>query len=97
MRLNVDGRPGLVIMSKGKGGPSFFMPMSVTTYHVTGTGDSAVACANPANCPSLRGAIVASNANAGADTIVFDINGTFTLTIPLGVDLSTNSGATHWS
>jgi len=81
MRLNVDGRPGLVVMSKGKDAPSFMMPMSATTYTVTRADDPAPNGCVVGDC-SLREAIIDSNANPGADTIVFNagINPTLTLT-----------------
>jgi hypothetical protein len=71
MRLNVDGRPGLVVMSKNKGAPSFMMPMSATTYTVTRADDPAPDGCLVGDC-SLREAVIDSNANPGADTIVFN-------------------------
>src|SRR6266851_522355 len=85
MRVSVDGRPGLVVMTKDSSAPHIIFPMATVTYHVTGLPDNTVACspvvANASLCSSLREAIIESNANAGADTIVFDLNGTFTLSI----------------
>lgn len=83
MRLNVDGRPGLVVMSKGKDAPSFMMPMSATTYTVTRSDDPAPNGCLVGDC-SLREAIIDSNANPGADTIVFNAGINPTLTISSG-------------
>ena len=83
MRLNVDGRPGLVVMSKGKDAPSFMMPMSATTYTVTRSDDPAPNGCLVGDC-SLREAIIDSNANPGADTIVFNAGVNPTLTISSG-------------
>jgi hypothetical protein len=93
MRLNVDGRPGLVVMSKGKDVPSFMMPMSATTYTVTRSDDPAPNGCLVGDC-SLREAIIDSNANPGADTIVFNagINPTLTLTSGGGFENSAADG-----
>ncbi|HEV8267960.1 MAG TPA: VCBS repeat-containing protein, partial [Thermoanaerobaculia bacterium] len=88
MRVSVDGRPGLVILGSHRTAPYVVVPLAAVTYHVTGTGDSTAACSAPSggvsNCATLRSAILASNANAGADTIVFDFNGTITLSVTSG-------------
>ncbi|HSB09838.1 MAG TPA: HYR domain-containing protein [Blastocatellia bacterium] len=71
MRVNVDGRPGLVVMSKGKSAPTVFLPLAATTFTVTRSDDPNPVACSVGNC-SLRAAIVAANANVGADTIVFN-------------------------
>ena len=65
------------------------VPAGAATLHVTTTADSAGSC-DPGNC-SLRSAIIAANQTAGKDTIVFDLNGTFLLTIN-GSDDSSAAG-----
>jgi CSLREA domain-containing protein len=81
MKLNVDGRPGLVILSKGSITPSVLMPLPVAGFVVTKNADT-----NDGTCDadcSLREAIVASNANGtGADTITFNAGINPVLTIP---------------
>src|SRR5207249_4396880 len=59
------------------------VPAFASSYTVDRTDDSAVAtaCTADANDCSLRGAIIAANANAGPDTIDVPA-GTYTLTIP---------------
>lgn len=81
MRVNVDGRPGFVTMSRGRGAPSVFMPLAAMTFNVTKTADTNDGACTVGDC-SLREAIVAANANPGADTITFTagINPTLTIT-----------------
>jgi CSLREA domain-containing protein len=79
MRLNFDGQPDLVVLREGALAPSAIVSTSAVTFQVTKTADT-----NDGACDtdcSLREAIVAANATPGADTIVFNVNGTFTLTI----------------
>lgn len=83
MRMNVDGRPGLVVMSSGKEAPSFFMPMSASTFTVTRADDPSPNGCLAGDC-SLREAVIAANANPGADTIVFNAGINPTLSIPSG-------------
>jgi len=72
-----------VVMSKGKDAPSFMMPMSATTYTVTRSDDPPPNGCLVGDC-SLREAIIDSNANPGADTIVFNTGVNPTLTISSG-------------
>src|SRR6185503_3437032 len=71
MRLSVDGRPGLVVLGKGQTSPGFFVPLVATTFTVTRSDDPAPSGCVVGDC-SLREAVIAANANAGADTIVFN-------------------------
>ena len=96
MRLSVMGQPGLVVLTKDSSGPTLLLPQAVVTYHITGVNaDATTSCTAPSggisNCTTLRAAIIASNANVGADTIVFDVNGTFTLSIT-GSDNTASAG-----
>ena len=55
------------------------------TFTVTGTGDGTGACAG-SSCPTLRSAVLASNAAAGPNTITVPA-GNYTLTLtPTGAD-----------
>jgi hypothetical protein len=87
MRLNVNSRPGLVILNKGRIAPTLVMAMAATTITVNDATDTihspGCATTGTGTC-SLRDAVIFSNANAGADMIVFSpsLNGTpHTLTI----------------
>ncbi|HEY7709168.1 MAG TPA: HYR domain-containing protein, partial [Candidatus Entotheonella sp.] len=88
MRVNLDARPGLVIMSKGGGAPSIVMPTAGTTFTVSSAADSAAAGSG-----SLRRAIIDANANPGADMIVINAGINPTLTITSG-GLAENAAAT---
>ncbi len=85
MRLSVMGIPGLVLLQKGKIEPVLIMAAPLATFAVDTATDNAAltACTAAANDCSLRGAIIASNANGvGADSITFNagINPTLTIT-----------------
>jgi fimbrial isopeptide formation D2 family protein/uncharacterized repeat protein (TIGR01451 family) len=85
LRINVDGRPGVVALHQGEVAPSMLMPVPDPTFTVNTTSDilttSATFCANatPAKC-SLRQALWEANHTAGTDTINVPA-GTYTLTI----------------
>jgi hypothetical protein len=91
VRVNIDGRPGVVALNYGQVSPSVMMPLPDPTFFVNRTDDpapSAVASTcNNANSTdtstscSLREAIRKANATAGTDTIMLAA-GTYTLTQP---------------
>ena len=63
-------------------------PNTATTYYVTGTSDPTpgactVRSGGGYDCPSLRSAVLAANANPGWDTILLHHNTTYQLTIPI--------------
>jgi hypothetical protein len=68
MRLNEDALSDLVILRSGHSAPTVVNTAAATSFIVTNTDDSGPG--------SLRQAINDANANAGADTIVFNIQGT---------------------
>src|ERR1700730_7356247 len=82
-RVNVDGRPGVILLHDRQVAPYVMMPVPDPTFTVNTTADTVTAngCApgNPNTC-SLREAIIAANASAGADTIMVPA-GTYQLTI----------------
>jgi CSLREA domain-containing protein len=82
-RVNVDGRPGVILLHDSQVGPFVMMPVPDPTFTVNTTADTVTAngCApgNPNTC-SLREAILEANASAGADTIMVPA-GTYQLTI----------------
>jgi hypothetical protein len=85
MRLNVDGRPGIMVLHQGEISPSSLMPLPDPTFTVDTTSDiintGATPCASAtAGQCSLRQAIFETNAIAGVDTIMVPA-GTYTLTI----------------
>ena len=69
MRLNVMGQQGFVIVESGKLAPTPVMFVPFASFAVTKTADTNDGTCN-ADC-SLREAIVAANAAAGADMITF--------------------------
>jgi FG-GAP-like repeat/PKD-like domain len=76
MRLCVDGRPGLVVLSKNQAAPSFLIPLAaeiitVNTAADTTAVDPSISALDAGGNISLRSAIQRSNANPGADTIMF--------------------------
>ncbi len=79
MRLNVMGQQGFVYFSKGSLEPTVVMVAPNANFAVTKTADSNDGACN-ADC-SLREAVIAANTAAGADSISFNVNGTFQLTI----------------
>ncbi len=79
MRLNVMGQQGFVFFSKGNLEPTLVMLAPNATFTVSKTADTNDGVCN-ADC-SLREAVRAANAAAGADMITFAPNGTYQLTI----------------
>src|SRR5258708_3378117 len=89
MRVNIDGRSGVVVLHQGAIAPLVMMPLPDPTYFVNRFDDPvpgviASTCNNVNNgdtstsC-SLREAIRKANATAGTDTIML-VAGTYTLT-----------------
>ena len=79
MRLNVMGQQGFVFFGAGSLEPSSVIVAPNANFAVTKTEDT-----NDGTCGadcSLREAVVAANAAVGADSISFNVNGTFQLTI----------------
>src|SRR5579864_3166396 len=92
MRINIDGRPGVIALHQGEIAPSMLMPIPDPTFFVnkftdpTPTSPITNACNNTSNADtssscSLREAVLRANATAGTDTIQL-VAGTYTLTIP---------------
>ncbi len=84
-RVNVDGRPGVIVLAQGEVAPAVMMPLPDPTFTVNTTTD--LVSNNPNACKvalanqcSLRQAIIESNATAGTDTIMIPA-GTYTLTL----------------
>ncbi|HET9283874.1 MAG TPA: hypothetical protein VFR24_18145, partial [Candidatus Angelobacter sp.] len=84
MRVNIDGRPGVVAMHAGQLAPAVMMPLPDPTFNVNTTADGvnpgACAAATPNQC-TLREAVIEANNTAGTDTINVPA-GTYTLTLP---------------
>jgi uncharacterized repeat protein (TIGR01451 family) len=85
IRVNVDGRPGVVAVHQGEVSPRFMGPLPDPTFTVDTTSDiintGATPCASAtAGQCSLRQAIFEANNVAGVDTIMVPA-GTYTLTI----------------
>lgn len=82
-RVNIDGRPGVIVLHGNHVAPFVMMPLPDPTFTVNTTADTVTAngCApgNPNTC-SLREAILEANASAGSDTIMVPA-GTYQLTI----------------
>src|SRR5262249_5895769 len=98
MRLNVIGTPSLVMLIQHENSPIAAVSVPGITYHVTALGDSqSGTCTSPTGSPlsssftTLRAAVIAANASPGQDAIVFDLNGTITLTVP-GSDDNAHAG-----
>ena len=87
MRVNVDGRPGLIMLLDGSVAPVIGMPLPDPTFTVNTTADTVDAnpgdgiCADSNGKCSLRAAVMEANALQGNDTIMLPV-GTFQLTIP---------------
>jgi CSLREA domain-containing protein/fimbrial isopeptide formation D2 family protein len=83
MRVNIDGRPGVVTVHQGEMAPRFMGPLPDPTFVVNTTNDGvfpgSCLAATPNQC-TLREAIIEANATAGVDTITVPA-GTYTLTI----------------
>ena len=86
VRVNIDGRPGIVFVPRGETAPQAMMPLPDPTFTVNTTSDTVDknpgdgVCADINNKCSLRAAIMEANAFPGTDTIMVP-NGTYTLTI----------------
>jgi len=98
MRLNVMGSTGLVVLTQDRFAPLDVSPQPNVTYHVTTTNDSQNGtCTGPSgsplssSCTTLRSAVIASNSSTGPNLIVFDVNGTVTLSVP-GQDDNAQAG-----
>ena len=95
MRLNVDGRPGIIALHQGQIAPAASMPLPDPVFNVNTTADGvhpgACAAATAGQC-TLREAILEAN----GDTIMVP-NGTYSLTIGRGAtqDYSGNTGALY--
>jgi CSLREA domain-containing protein len=92
VRVNIDGRPGVVMLNEGHVAPSVMMPLPDPTFTVNTTTDllsgTADACLNAvAGQCSLRQAIKEANATVGVDTIMVPA-GTYQLTLT-GTDKET--------
>lgn len=85
MRLNADALSDLVVL-RANGDLGVIFSAVATTYTVNSTSDTNDGSCNAAHC-SLREAINAANANAGADTIRFNIPSTGVQTITPGGQL----------
>jgi trimeric autotransporter adhesin len=87
VRVNIDGRPGVVYMERGQTTPRVLMPLPDPTFTVNRTDDPTPpaslsgVCNGVANDCSLREAVLKANATSGTDTIMIPA-GTYTLTIP---------------
>jgi uncharacterized protein (TIGR03437 family) len=90
-RINVDGRPGIVLLKSTQPQPLVMMPLPDPTFYVNrfddptpgvvaNTCNNGSAADNSSSC-SLREAIRKANATAGVDTIIVP-TGTITLSIP---------------
>jgi len=86
MRVNVDARPGLVMLTAGSIAPLISQPLPDPTFTVNTTTD--LVSSNPNACLnnvasqcSLREAVIEANATPGADTIMVPA-GTYQLTVP---------------
>jgi hypothetical protein len=95
MRVNVDGRPGVMALHRGEIAPSMIMPIPDPTYTVNRTDDPTPAspitsaCNGVANDCSLREAILRAN----GDTVMVPA-GTYTLSIAkVANDCTGNFGA----
>ena len=85
MRVNVDGRPGLVLLKHGQAQPSVMMPLPDPTFTVNRTDDitprgTGSTCNGVSNDCTLREAVIKANSTSGCDTIMVPA-GTYTLTL----------------
>src|SRR5215471_6164034 len=97
MRVNVDGRPGLIMLLDGSVAPVIAMPLPDPTFTVNTTADTVDAnpgdgiCADSNGQCSLRAAVMEANATQGNDTIMLPV-GTFQLTIPYNGRFDSSGG-----
>src|SRR5215510_3405220 len=106
MRVNIDGRPGIVALHRDEVSPSVLMPLPDPTFFPnrfddpTPTSPITNACNNVSNSDmssscSLREAVLRANATAGTDTISLAA-GTYTLTLAkVNGDYTGNHGALY--
>ncbi len=90
MRVNIDGRPGVVVLKQGQMAPQIMMPLPDPTFFPNRFDDitprgTGVTCLNTtgvdgSNDCTLREAIIKANATAGTDTIMLQA-GTYTLSV----------------
>jgi uncharacterized repeat protein (TIGR01451 family) len=90
MRVNIDGRPGVVVLKQGQMAPQVMMPLPDPTFYPNRTDDitprgTGVTCLNTtgvdgSNDCTLREAIIKANATAGTDTIMLQAT-TYTLSL----------------
>jgi CSLREA domain-containing protein len=100
VRLNVLGRPGLVVLRRGQVVPAFVMLAPASTYAVNHAGDTDDAAPGDNNCAdaggncSLRAAVQEANAHTGADMITFaaGLNGTPIQLTQVGDDNNAGNG-----
>jgi CSLREA domain-containing protein len=103
-RLNEDALNDLVVLQTGSNAPAILKTMVSQTFTVNTSDDHNDGICDTADC-TLREAINAANANAGADTIAFNIPGAGahtisptsslpTITDPVTIDGYTQPGAT---
>jgi uncharacterized repeat protein (TIGR01451 family) len=91
MRVNIDGRPGVVVLKQGQLAPQVMMPLPDPTFFPNRFDDiaprsTATTCLNTAGVDgsgdcTLREAILKANATAGTDTVMVAA-GTYTLSQP---------------
>ena len=95
MRLNGDALNDLVVLQAGQATPTVIHTTSAQTFVVNSTADTNDgACTTAAGGCTLREAIIAANANAGADTINFNIPGSGVKTITLASTLQISDPVT---
>ena len=91
MRVNIDGRPGVVVLKQGQMAPQVMMPLPDPTFFVNRLDDpvpgtTSLTCNNlnaadlSSSC-SLRESIIKANSILGTDTIMLAA-GTYTLSRP---------------
>lgn len=81
MRLNGDAMTDVVLLQQGQSSPSVISTAAAQTFIVNSTADTNDGCTTTVNGCTLREAITAANANAGTDTINFNIPGAAPYTI----------------
>jgi CSLREA domain-containing protein len=86
MRLDASALRGLVVLSKNSSSPLVLMAQAVMTFTVNTADDHDDGKCDATDC-SLREAINAANANAGADMIAFSIPGAGVHTIKVKSNL----------
>jgi predicted outer membrane repeat protein len=92
MHVNIDARPGLVMVNSGEVSPRVMMPAADPTFYVNTTLDLPLnvngnTCANISSTDtssmcSVREAVTQANAVSGSETTIVVVAGTYNLTIP---------------